>query len=215
MKPKLLIFASGTAEGGGSGFENLVISTRNGILDADIVAVVSNHSNGGVKQKSDKLGIPFVFFEKFSTAEENEKQYQKIVKETGAEWVALSGWLKLVSGLDPRTTFNIHPGPLPEFGGKGMYGIHVQEAVLFSYKRGEAKHTAVTMHFVTSVYDEGPVFFRLPVCIKEDDTAESLAQRVNEAEHKWQPTITDKVIHRQISWDGKDPKTLKGAELYY
>ncbi|MEK9185348.1 MAG: formyltransferase family protein [Patescibacteria group bacterium] len=215
-KPKLLIFASGTAEGGGSGFENLVLASRSGILDAEIVGVVSNHANGGVREKANRLGIPFIFFQKTIIPEENEKQYQKIVRESGAEWVTLSGWLKLVSGLDPHTTFNIHPGPLPEFGGKGMYGIHVHEAVLQAFKeRGSSVHGAVTMHFVTPVYDEGPVFFRIAVPILPSDTAESLQKRVNEVEHEWQPKITDKVIHGEISWDGKNRDSLRDAVLLY
>ena len=187
--PKLLIFASGTKDGGGSGFENLVDARNNGILKADIVAVVSNHENGGVREKADRLGIPFVHF---------TGDYQKIVNDTGADFVALSGWLKLVKDLDPKKTFNIHPGPLPKFGGPGMYGHHVHEAVMEAYKKGEVTHSAVTMHFVTPVYDEGPVFFRHEVEIMPDDTPETLAKRVNEAEHKWQPIITNKVVNGEI-----------------
>jgi phosphoribosylglycinamide formyltransferase-1 len=211
-RPKILIFASGSKEGGGSGFEKLVLNRDNGVLDADIVGVVSNHANGGVREKADRLGINFIHFEGPWTAEE----YQRLIAESGAEWVALSGWLKLVAGLDPRTTFNIHPGPLPEFGGKGMYGHFVHEAVLSAFKeRGSSVHGAVTMHFVTPKYDEGPVFFRLPVPIDESDTAESLAKRVNSAEHEWQSKITNKVIHGEIGWDGKNPDSLFGSELYY
>lgn len=159
MKPKLIIFASGTAEGGGSGFANLVQASRSGILDAEIVAVVSNHKNGGVREKAEGTGIPFIHFDKPYTTE----RYQEIIRKVGAEWVALSGWLKLALGLDPRTTFNIHPGPLPRFGGVGMYGHYVHEAVLEAYKQGEITNSAVSMHFVTPVYDEGPLFFSVEV----------------------------------------------------
>lgn len=205
-KKKLLIFASGTKDGGGSGFRCLAEATQKGVLQADIVAVISNHENGGVKRSADECGIPFEHLDGPFTAE----NYQKIVKKYDAEFVALSGWLKLVSGLNPAKTINIHPGPLPRFGGDGMYGIHVHEAVLEAYKKGEITETAMTMHFVTEEYDEGPVIFRCSVPIKNDDTPESLAKRVNEAEHKWQPIITNKVVTGEISWDGKDPKTLKG-----
>lgn len=207
---KLLVFASGTKDGGGSGFENLVKAQRAGIIKAEVVGVVSNHESGGVRQKADDLGIKFVHFEGPYTAEE----YQRIVAETGADYVALSGWLRLVLGLDPRRTFNIHPGPLPKFGGAGMYGIHVHEAVLESYKKGEITNTEVTMHFVTEKYDEGPVFFRYPVVIEENDTPESLQERVNKVEHERQPKITDMVVNGEISWDGKDPESLKVPEGY-
>ncbi len=194
MKPRLLILASGTPDGGGSGFENLVQN----VTAADMVGVVSNHEHGGVRERAERLGIPFLYFPGPYTAE----NYQKIVKETGADFVALSGWLKLVAGLDPKTTFNIHPGPLPEFGGKGLWGRFVHEAVLKAYKEGRITESAVSMHFVTPEFDEGPVFFSHPVPILPDDTPETLAERVQAAEKEWQPKITDKVVQGQITWDG-------------
>ena len=210
MKPKLIIFSSGTKTRGGSGFENLVKAEKSGKLNAEIVAVVSNHAEGGVSVKAERLGVPFILFS--GPFEANE--YQRIVKVNGAEWVALSGWLKLVAGLDPAKTFNIHPGPLPKFGGKGMYGHYVHEAVIEAYRRGEVTHSAVTMHFVTPVYDEGPIFFRFPVDILANDTAETLGARVNKAEHKWQPKITNMVVNSDISWDGQDERSLHVPDEY-
>jgi phosphoribosylglycinamide formyltransferase-1 len=203
-KPRLLIFASGTADGGGSGFEKLVLASREGVLSAEIIGVVSNHERGGVQRRADKLGIHFIHFSGPWTAEQYALFYAP-----GVDFIALSGWLKRTEGLDPGTTFNIHPGPLPEFGGKGMHGHHVHEAVLAAYKRGELTHSAVCMHFVTAEYDEGPVFFRINVPIQPDDTPDSLAKRVNEQEHIWQPRITDMVLQREISWDGVSPSSLK------
>src|SRR3989344_737316 len=152
-KPKILVFASGTASGGGSGFENLVNASRarDGDLSADIIGVVSNHEFGGVRKRADRLGVPFVFFGQPWLA----KRYWKIARKSHADFFALSGWLKRVIGLPPRATFNIHPGPLPEFGGDGMYGHHVHEAVMAAFKRGEITHSALCMHFVTSEYDRG------------------------------------------------------------
>ena len=207
--PKLLVFASGTAEGGGSGFQKLAENARAGALRAEIVGVVSNHEYGGVRQKADALDIPFIYFPSPWTAE----GYQKIVRESGAEWIALSGWIKMVAGLDPRRTFNIHPGPLPEFGGPGLYGHKVHEAVLEAYRAGKIKNSAVSMHFVTDEYDKGPVFFEYPVPIEPDDTPDTLAARVNQAEHEWQSRITDLVVNGEISWDGKDLKKVRGVSL--
>ena len=209
-KPKLVVFASGTKDGGGSGFEKLVENMRAGVLDADIVAVVSNHEHGGVRERADRLGIPFIYSPKGRTAED----YKKIVRETGAEFAALSGWLGLVDGLDPRTTFNIHPAILPSpFGGSGYYGHHLQEEVLKAYKRGEITHSGFSMHFVTPEYDKGAVFFRRKVPILQGDTPETLFKRVNDMEHKWQSIATNRVLHGEISWNGKNPETLVGADL--
>lgn len=199
-----IVFASGTASGGGSGFWNLVERSRDGMLSARIVAVVSNHPDGGVKAKADILAIPFRHFVGPWTAE----SYRAIAEELGGEWFLLSGWLKPVRGLDSRRTINIHPAPLPGFGGRGMYGLKLHQAVLDAYRRGEISASAVCMHFVTEEYDAGPVFFRRPVRIKPDDTVETLASRVNQAEHLWQPYITDMVVRRKICWDGQNPSSL-------
>src|SRR3989344_8767715 len=105
MRPKIIVFASGTKDSGGSGFENLVEATKSGVLDAEIVAVVSSQEFGGVRERATRLGIPFIYF----SGSYDPKHYRRVVAETGAEWIALSGWLKLVKGLDPAKTFNIHP----------------------------------------------------------------------------------------------------------
>ena len=203
-KPRLLVFASGTKEGGGSGFDVLAEHWFQGELEADIVGVVSNHPHGGVKERADRLGVPFIFFRGPST----EANYAIIARETRANFVALSGWLKLVRGLDPRTTFNIHPGPLPRFGGPGMYGHHVHEAVMAAYRQGDVTSSAVSMHFVTERYDEGPVFFRCPVLILPDDTPDTLAARVNDIEHRLQWWATNHVVSGRIRWDGVNPGSL-------
>src|SRR3989338_9228214 len=169
-KPKIIVFASGAKNGGGTGFKNLVVKSR----------------------------------------ENNSEKNFEIVKNSGADWVALSGWLKLTKGLNPKTTFNIHPGKLPKFGGDGMYGIYVHRAVI----EAQARSTAVNMHFVTDFYDDGPIFFQFLINVKKDDTPESLGKRVNLYEHKFQPFITSMVVNEKISWDGKDANTLKIPKEY-
>lgn len=204
-KPKIIVFASGTAEGGGSGFKKLVEASRSGVLDAHIIGVVSNHERGGVWEKASALNIPFIHF----GGKWNAAGYQSIARDTRADFFALSGWLKLVSGLNPqtnfnqKTVFNIHPGPLPDFGGPGLYGHHVHEAVIKAFREGKIKSSAVSMHFVTGEYDRGPVFFRAPVKIEDDDTPETLAERVNRCEHLYQAEITNLVVNGFIRWDGR------------
>ena len=212
-KPKLIIFASGTKDGGGSGFENLTHATLAGVLDACVVAVVSNHENGGVRERAERLGVPFVHFEcRTSDVLQRAAMYEKIVAETGAEWVALSGWLKLVSGLDPAHTFNIHPALLSQlggrFGGHGMYGHHIHDAVKVALDAGEISESGFTMHFVTEEMDRGPVFFEHRVPLQRGMSADDIAKAVNKAEHEWQPKITNMVVHGHIVWDGKDPSSL-------
>ena len=83
-----------------------------------------------------------------------------------------------------------------------------------AFARGEVTHSAVTMHFVTPVYDEGPIVFQFPVQILPGDTAETLGVRVNAAEHEWQPKITNMIVTGEISWDGKNRSSLKVPENY-
>jgi folate-dependent phosphoribosylglycinamide formyltransferase PurN len=201
-KPNVLVFASGTKTGGGSGFENLVRATRTRppVLDAWICGVVTNHFGGGVWQKAQALGIPAVYWAGPYTA----RGYQNLVRYFNADYVMLSGWLKLAAGLDPARTINIHPGPLPRFGGPNLYGHFVHEAVLAAYRRGEITHSAVTMHFVDEQYDRGPVFFALPVPIEPGDTPETLAARLNRAEHEWQPRVLNYVAQGQVRLAGDE-----------
>jgi len=201
-KQRILVFASGDKEGGGSGFQEMVefSSTNPSVLDAMIVGVISNHAQGGVFKKAQKLGVPFEHWPGPFTAE----GYQALVKKYQADYIMLSGWLKLVKGLDPAKTVNIHPGPLPDFGGPGLYGHYVHEAVMKAFHDGKIKQSAVSMHFVSEEYDRGPIFFQLPVLIRNDDTPETLAKRVNEKERAWQSFILNLVVHGEIVLvDGK------------
>ena len=208
------MLASGDAEGGGSGARELAESARTGILQAEIVGFVSNHEYGGVRKHADQLKLPFFHFPGPYTAE----NYQRYRAETGADFIAASGWVKYIRGLPPDRTFNIHPAPLPKFGGHNWYGRRVHQEVLEAFKRGEMHHTEVCMHFVIEDktgdkekgYDKGPVFFRALVDILEDDTVESLFRRVNAIEHHCQSAVTSFVVNDLIRWDGKDPDSLVG-----
>lgn len=215
-KPKVLVFASGSIVGGGSGFENLVLASRSDVFSSEIVGVVSNHAYGGVRTRAYKLRVPFLYFPKPWTAE----MYQKLATDSGADFFILSGWLKLVVGLDPttnfnsRTVFNIHPGPLPKFGGQGLYGNRVHEAVATAFVRREITHTAVSMHFVTEKYDKGPVFFKCNINLEDGDTADSIRLKVAEQEHIHQPRISNMVVNGHIRWNGKDTDSLETPDGY-
>jgi len=203
-KKRVLVFASGTKEGGGSGFQELVEYSRAGSLKGQIVGVVSNIQGGGVERRAQELGIKFVHFPKPWTAE----RYVEVVYPFHPDLVALSGWLKYVAGLNPRMAINIHPGPLPGFGGQDYHGHHVHEMVMEAYRRGDVKCSAVCMHFVTPVIDDGPIFFRRKVLIRPTDTPDSLGSRVNEVERAFQAYVTNRVLSGEISWDGVNRNSL-------
>jgi phosphoribosylglycinamide formyltransferase 1 len=194
---RVLVFASGDEKGGGSGFQELVEFSRTDppVLDAQIVGVISNHQDGGVCRRAAALRIPFEYW----SGPFEARGYRAFVEKYRADFVMCSGWLKFVRGLDPEKTVNIHPAPLPMFGGPGMYGHHAHEAVMAAYRRGEITQSAVTIHFVDeNAYDHGPILFQMPVLIRPDDDAATLAKRVNEKERAWQSHILNLVVHRQI-----------------
>ncbi len=202
MKKRVLVFASGSISGGGSGFEELVEQSRLNppILDADIVGVVSNYASGGVQKKAGRLKVPFYFW----NGPFDGESYRSLVRKFHADFVMLSGWLKKVDGLDPRRTINIHPGPLSRrgavdhFGGKGLYGRHVHEAVLRAYHQSRITQSAVSIHFVTAEYDEGPLIVKWPVAIRPDDTVDTLAARVNEKERAIQSWVLNLVVNGKV-----------------
>lgn len=210
-KPRILVWASGSAEGGGSGFENLVNWSRWGYA-YEVVAVISNYEQGGVRTRADRLGIPFHFFPGPFTLHGYQEIQEKLA-QYNAKLHALSGWIKCFLGDEGMRgrVINIHPAPLPGFGGPGMWGHHVHEAVIAAYRRHEISHSAVSMHFVTwkadaagnpdpNFYDAGPCFFRYPVEIRPRWTAARLAKAVNDMEHVWQPYVTELVAGDRISW---------------
>jgi hypothetical protein len=199
-----------------------------GRLDADIVAVSSNIKGGGVSLRLDKMrsqgmDIPFEYAPKNIRTPE---WHESLVHKYGGNcWIALSGCLWLVPmkehpyapepGLDPRYVFNIHPAPLSVvnragkqvFGGEGLFGDHVHQAVFNAYKQGLVRRSAVAMHFVTKKYDEGPLFFEWPVPILYEDW-ERMRTAVNQLEHYVQPWVTNLVVTGHISWDGRNQSSL-------
>lgn len=209
MKKRLLVFNSASPQSGGSGFERLVEYERSGFAEYHVVGLVVDRSDSFAIKRAIRLGIPYTVLRPYSKdAPYVAEEYQLLVQRYAADFVALSGWLKPVVGLDPKTTFNIHPGPLPKFGGKRMYGHYVHEAVFAARVKGELTASAVCMHFVDEIYDHGPVFFRFPVNIEGCKTPGEVGSLVNECEQAWQKIVTNFVVMGEIRWDGKDPSSL-------
>lgn len=216
---RIVVFSAGDRipGKGGTGFKNLIYNNKVGNLKAEIVCGVSNYEKGSIDRLCEVNKIPFEHFVLPKDKEEAARAYQAIVEKYKPDFVILSGWLKMVFGLDPAKTINIHPGPLlvvdadgkPVFGGPGMHGDHVHNAVIAS----DSKFSGVSMHFVTEKYDEGPVFFQLKVIRLPDDTPETLAERVKDSERSWQWYPTNLVLNGNISWSGdKDDLVLVTAD---
>lgn len=120
--------------------------------------------------------------------------YTDELKAAGIDWIVLAGFLwKIPVALIrafPGKIINIHPALLPRYGGKGMYGHHVHQAVIDNkeFKSG------ITIHYVDELYDHGQIIFQATCPVKEDDTAESLAQRIHVLEHKHYPNVIEELL---------------------
>jgi len=174
------------ASGGGTNLQAIIDNIEAGKLDAQIRAVISNNSKSGALERARNHNIPDIHLshKQFATPEEFDQKFLSILKENETDLVVLAGYMKMISPTVIREyknrIINIHPALLPSFGGKGMYGIHVHEAVI----KSGVKVTGVSVHTVDEIYDHGPILYQKCVPVSSDDTPETLQQRVLPHEHE-------------------------------
>lgn len=177
----LAVFVSGN----GSNFRAIDASIREGRLDASIRVVVSSSDKAGALSYAAEAGYPVLVESRDDRARDGYGAgLLASLEGHGVDFVALCGYLLLVPAdvvrAFPNRMVNIHPALLPAFGGKGMYGQHVHEAVLAS----GARYSGATVHIVTEEYDRGPIVAQRAVPVEDADTPASLAARVLAAEHE-------------------------------
>ncbi|WP_034850986.1 phosphoribosylglycinamide formyltransferase [Inquilinus limosus] len=172
------------ASHGGTSMRAIVGAIGDGTLPGRACMVVGNNRDAPALQFAETAGIPHRHIS--ATTEGGEKAADlaicRAMQEAGAEWLVLSGYLRKIG---PATLdryrgriLNIHPALLPEFGGRGMYGRRVHEAVLAS---GETT-SGITVHLVDGEYDHGPIVAQREVAVLPGDTVETLQQRIAAAE---------------------------------
>jgi formyltetrahydrofolate-dependent phosphoribosylglycinamide formyltransferase len=168
--------------GGGTTLLNFVKSIADGRLQAEIAMVIASRPDCGGIALAQNAGLPTVVVARrdFVDTEAFSQAVFGHLRGAGVELVTLAGFLSLLRIPDDfqHRVLNIHPALIPSFCGKGLYGHHVHEAVL---NRG-AKVSGCTVHFADNVYDHGPIVVQKCVPVREDDTPETLAARVFEAE---------------------------------
>jgi phosphoribosylglycinamide formyltransferase 1 len=199
---RIAVFASGS----GSNFEALAQAADSGSLDATIALCLTNRKDAGVLERARKFGIPGVVVS--PTSFDNDALYEsalsQILRLHRIDIIALAGYLKkipvtVVSEFDGRIV-NIHPALLPDFGGKGMYGMNVHRAVIDS---GETESGA-TVHLVDSEYDTGRILSQERIPVLKSDTPEILAHRVLEVEHRlYAATLQQLIVHHQSQHDSR------------
>lgn len=185
---RVAVFASGR----GSTFQ-AIDRTLRAMEDAParILLCISNNPAPGAFEYADAAGIEKrrLSPKMFEREEDYERAVFDLLNEFGIEMIVLAGYMRqLPSGVVHAYSgriLNIHPALLPKFGGKGMYGIHVHEAVIAA---GE-KETGPTIHLVEEEYDSGPIIAQERVPVLDGDTPETLAARVLQVEHQLYPRM--------------------------
>lgn len=194
----LAVFASGR----GSNLRSIQQAILEGRLDAGIRAVVSNRAESGALDFARTQGIATLSLAGIPP-DEQEARLLSFLTEHACDFIALAGYMKLVprgvvASYGGRIT-NIHPALLPAFGGKGMYGHHVHEAVLAA----GARVSGVTVHLVDEEYDRGPIVMQRCVPVNDDDSAGTLAARVLETEHRLYPEALQLFAEGRVRVEGR------------
>jgi phosphoribosylglycinamide formyltransferase-1 len=197
----IAVFASGR----GSNFQAILNAIDAGLLPARIVVLISNKSDAGAMEiaRAHNISTQHLSQKMFSSEETLADAMLEVLEENHAEFIALTGYLKKIPAQVIRQyrnrIVNIHPALLPSFGGEGMYGRRVHEAVIAS---GE-KVSGATVHLVDEDYDRGPIILQKTVAIANDDTPDSLAAKVLKIEHEIFPLVLKAFAEGRVSVEGR------------
>jgi len=193
------------ASGRGSNFRNIHHHIKEGYLSARIVLFVTNNPSAPALSYAVEQGIPSHVLSVKSIPDSREyvNKMLGLLQSEEVEWIVLAGYMKkipeaVVDAYRYRIV-NIHPALLPFFGGKGMYGMHVHEAV---YQSG-MQVSGVTVHFVTEEYDEGPIIYQEAVSIRECRSPQEVAEKVLRVEHRVYPQALKLLFERPYRIEGK------------
>ena len=183
---KLIVFASGS----GTNAENIINYFNSGAM-AKVSCVLTNKSTAGVLERCDRLRVPALFFNKHAF---QDGTLLNILRTENPELIVLAGFLWKIPedfiAAFPNKIINIHPALLPKYGGKGMYGSKVHEAV----KKNGEKETGITIHYVNEKYDEGAIIHQAKTTIDQSDTVEAIAQKVHTLEYEHYPKVIEKLL---------------------
>ena len=207
---KIAVFVSG----GGSNFKAIHHQIIQGNILGKIVIVFSNNPNCGAIKFAEENSIPIFIINaaRYPNPHTQDEFLLEACLKAEIDLICLAGFMKMlpqniVKHYEYRI-LNIHPGLLPEFGGKGFYGTRVHEAVINTGKR----ESGATVHFVDEIYDHGPIILQKKVEVMETDTPESLAARVLKLEHELFPEVVKAFCENKIIMENNKPKILEYNE---
>lgn len=183
---RIALFASGS----GTNVENIA-NYFNGRTTAKPACVLCNNPDAFVLERAKRLGLESMTFTR--TEFNDGKKIMEYLAKHDIDMIVLAGFLWLVPQylIDayPSRIVNIHPALLPKFGGKGMYGMHVHEAV----KQSGETETGITIHLIDGNYDKGSTVFQAKVAIDPSDSPDDIANKVHALEYKYYPEVIEKI----------------------
>lgn len=194
MKTRIAIFASGN----GTNAETIMrhfsaVGAARQAGKAEVVLVVTNRREAGVVERAERLNIECVYLPR--DAWSGGSEVLSLLRSREIDFIVLAGFLLLlpraVVEAYPRRIVNIHPALLPKFGGRGMYGMNVHEAVI---EAGETE-SGITIHFVDEAYDHGEVIAQYRCPVLPGDTPGMLAARIQTLEYAWYPEVIEKIVN--------------------
>ena len=185
---KIVVFASGS----GSNAERIATYfAEKGT--AQVQAILSNNPQAGVLARAKRLAIPSIVFDR--QAFYHSDIVLNLIKSLQPDLIVLAGFLWKVpvylTEAYPNKIINIHPSLLPKYGGKGMYGAHVHQAVI---DHGE-KESGITIHYVNEHYDEGNIIFQAKTEVLPTDTADTLAEKIHQLEYQHFPEVISRFVN--------------------
>ena len=190
MLTRIAVFASGT----GSNFINIVDKINQFKLNAEVVLLISNNPGSGSVKFAIKKNINVEIINKFRCKDENNinLKYKLSLKENKIDLILLAGFMKKIP-LDiikiyENKILNIHPSLLPDYGGKGFYGMNVHNAVFNS----KDKFSGATVHYVNERYDKGPILIQKKIDVQDCNSPDEIATKVLKVEHEIFPEAVKK-----------------------
>ncbi len=187
MKKRIAIFASGS----GTNAQNIIQHFKSSTI-GEVVLVLSNKRHAKVLERAENEDIKSLYFNKDDLY--NKDGVLKTLDETGVDIIVLAGFLlmfpEIILNEYPGKVVNIHPALLPKYGGKGMYGNYVHEAVIANAE----KETGITIHFVNEAYDEGAIIFQATTQVSKEDTPETVAEKVHLLEYEHFPKVIELLL---------------------
>lgn len=194
--------------GSGSTLQNIIDCIAEGTLNARVVCVIASRVDAYGLERARKYGIPnfLVARRAFSDTAAFSDAVWSEIRRHDIELVVMAGFMCLLEIPDDfeNRVVNVHPALIPAFCGKGMYGHHVHEAVL-AYG---AKVSGCTVHFANANYDEGPIIMQGVVPVLEDDTPDSLAERVQAKEREIYPQAIQLIAEGRVRVEGRRARIL-------